>query len=457
MEDYPQNLTEFEARFSSEEACREYLFRLRWPDGFRCPGCGCGKSWPLRKVLLQCAACGRQTSVTAGTIFQDTRSPLPLWFRAMWWVTTQKTGASALGLQRVLGLNRYETVWTWLDKMRRAMVRPGRDLLAGTVEVDESYWGGLEEGLRGRNLKNKALIAVAAQEDGRGIGRIRMKRIEDASGESLLPFVEECIEPGSVVHTDGWPGYSGLKKEGYVHQVTVVSRQEQSASELMPRVHRVMSLLKRWLLGTHQGAVSHKHLDYYLDEFTFRFNRRKSKSRGKLFYRLVQQAVAVDPATYKMIVHPVTEPKKIPKPQDVVCRQMEDYPQNLPEFEARFSSEEACREYLFRLRWPDGFRCPGCGCGKSWPLRKVLLQCAACGRQTSVTAGTIFQDTRSPLPLWFRAMWWVTTQKTGASALGLQRVLGLQQVRNGLDLAAQNAARDGAAGTGFARRDGGSR
>ncbi len=136
---------------------------------------------------------------------------------------------------------------------------------------------------------------------------------------------------------------------------------------------------------------------------------------------------------------------------------MEDYPQNLTEFESRFSSEEACREYLFRLRWPDGFRCPGCGCGKSWPLRKVLLQCAACGRQTSVTAGTIFQDTRSPLPLWFRAMWWVTTQKTGASALGLQRVLGLQQVRNGLDLAAQNAARDGAAGTGFAGRDGGSR
>ena len=189
-----------------------------------------------------------------------------------------------------------------------------RDLLAGTVEVDESYWGGLNEGRRGRNLKNKALIAVAAQEDGRGIGRIRMKRIEDASSESLLPFVEECIEPGSVVHTDGWPAYSGLAKEGYVHQVTVVSRHKQSASELMPRVHRVMSLLKRWLLGTHQGAVSHKHLDYYLDEFTFRFHRRNP---SKLFYRLVQQAVAVDPATYKMIVHPVTEPKKIPKPQDI--------------------------------------------------------------------------------------------------------------------------------------------
>ena len=326
MEDYPRNLTEFEARFSSEEACREYLFRLRWPDGFRCAGCGGGKSWPLRKVLLQCAACGRQTSVTAGTIFQDTRTPLPLWFRAMWWVTTQKNGASALGLQRVLGLNRYETAWTWLHKMRRAMVRPGRDLPAGRVEVDESYLGGLEEGLRGRNLKNKALIAVAAQQEGRGIGRIRMKRIEDASGQSLLPFVEECIELGSVVLTDGWPGYSGLEKEGFIHEVTVVSRQEKSASELMPGVHRVMSLLKRWLLGTHQGAVSPKHLDYYLDEFTFRFNRPKSRNRGKLFYRLVQQAVAVEPATYKMIVRPVTKPKKIPKPQNMGLPESTEYP-----------------------------------------------------------------------------------------------------------------------------------
>jgi transposase-like protein len=235
----------------------------------------------------------------------------------MWRVTTQKTGASALGLQAVLGLNRYETAWTWLHKMRRAMVRPGRDLLAGRVEVDASCLGGLEEGLRGRKLGNKALIAVAAQEDGRGVGRMRMKRIRDASGESLLPFVKECIEPGSVVHTDGWPGYSGLEKAGYVHEITVARGQEKSASELMPRVHRVMSLLKRWLLGTHQGAVSHKHLDYYLDEFTFRFNRRKSRSRGKLFYRLVQQAVAVNPATYKMIVHPAHESKQIPEPQDI--------------------------------------------------------------------------------------------------------------------------------------------
>ena len=139
----------------------------------------------------------------------------------------------------------------------------------------------------------------------------------DASGESLLPFVKECSEPASVVPTDGWPGYSGLEKEGYVHEITVVSGQEKSASQLMPRVHRVVSLLKRWLLGTHQGAVSHKHLAYYLDEFSFRFNRRKSRSRGKLFYRLAQQAVAVDPVTYKMIVHPVPESKQISEPQDI--------------------------------------------------------------------------------------------------------------------------------------------
>ena len=188
MEDYPRNLSEFEVRFASEEACREYLFRLRWPDGFRCPRCGQGRSWPLRGGLRQCAGCAYQTSVTAGTIFQDTRTSLQLWFRAMWWVTIQKNGASALGLQRVLGLRRYETAWTWLHKLRRAMVRPRRALLAGRVEVDETYLGGEEEGLRGRHLGTKTLIVDAAQEDGPRIGRIRMRQIADASAESLWPF-----------------------------------------------------------------------------------------------------------------------------------------------------------------------------------------------------------------------------------------------------------------------------
>jgi transposase-like protein/ribosomal protein L37AE/L43A len=302
MEDYPRTLAEFEARFRSEQACREYLFQLRWPEGFRCPRCGAAKAWPLGSVLWQCAACDRQVSVTAGTVFQDTHTPLRAWFRAMWWVTAQKNGVSALGLQRVLGLGSYQTAWAWLHKLRRAMVRPGRDRLAGVVEVDETYLGGLEEGKRGRQTEKKALIVVAAQEEGRNIGRIRMRRIPDASAASLVPFVCDSIEPGSVVHTDGWLGYEPVERNGYRHRITFLRGQGKSPSDLLPRVHRSISLLKRWLLGTHQGAVSLEHLDYYLDEFTFRFNRRRSRSRGKLFFRLVQQAVAVEATTYASIV-----------------------------------------------------------------------------------------------------------------------------------------------------------
>jgi transposase-like protein len=232
----------------------------------------------------------------------------------MWWVTTQKNGASALGLQRVLGLKSYETAWAWLHKLRRAMVRPGRDRLSGRIEVDECYVGGLEEGLPGRLNVDKALVVVAAQEDGPGIGRIRMRQILDASADSLLPFVQDSVQPGSIVHTDGWLGYLPLQRNGYQHQVTFLRGKKKAPSELLPRVHRVISLLKRWLIGTHQGAVSHKHLDYYLDEFTFRFNRRRSNSRGKLFFRLVQQAVAVEPVPLDKIVHPEATAGSKPQP-----------------------------------------------------------------------------------------------------------------------------------------------
>jgi len=302
MEEYPATLAEFETRFGTERACRDYLLKLRWPEGFVCPRCRGRSAWTTNRNLLVCAGCRYQASLTAGTIFQDTRKPLTMWFRAIWWMTAQKNGASALGLQRILGLRSYITAWTWLHKLRRAMVRPGRDRLSGRVEVDESYVGGLEEGVRGRQAETKALVAVACEEDGKGIGRIRLRRIRDASAASVQAFVEEAIQPGSVVHTDGWEGYTGLETKGYTHEVTVLKRHQQSAAELLPRVHLVVSLLKRWLVGTHQGAVSLQHLDYYLDEFTFRFNRRKSRSRGKLFYRLLQQAVVVEPAPYKVVV-----------------------------------------------------------------------------------------------------------------------------------------------------------
>jgi transposase-like protein len=302
VEDYPRDLRDFERRFATEAACRAYLVQLRWPAGVRCPRCGGTKVWPVREVLFQCASCGHQTSVTAGTIFQDTRTPLATWFRAMWWATNQKTGVSALGLQRVLGLRSYKTAWSWMHKLRRAMVRPGRDRLSGWVEVDETFVGGVHPGRRGRQTQTKALVGVAVQVEGRRLGRIRLQRLADASGPSLLQFVQDAIEPGSHVHTDGWVGYDPLRRHGYKHRITFLEGQRKAASHLMPHVHQVASLLKRWLLGTLHGAATHEHLDYYLAEFTFRFNRRQSRSRGKLFYRLVQQAVAVPPAPYESLV-----------------------------------------------------------------------------------------------------------------------------------------------------------
>jgi transposase-like protein len=299
MDEYPQTLMEFEQQFFSEKACEDYIIRLRWPNGFRCPQCQYEKAWLTKRKLFHCARCGHDTSIIAGTIFQDTRKPLQIWFRAMWYIVTQKNGVSAKGLQRVLGFQRYETIWIWLHKLRTAMVRPGRDHLSGIVEVDETYIGGKKPGKRGRGAAGKSLVLIAAEDKDNHIGRIRLHRIADASAKSLIPAIQKSITSGSIVRTDGWQGYSKVSKEGYEH---VVIRQSASIGDnLLPLVNRVASLLKRWLQGTHQGAVMASHLDYYLDEYTFRFNRRTSKSRGKLFFRLVQQAVTVPPIYGKEI------------------------------------------------------------------------------------------------------------------------------------------------------------
>lgn len=250
-----------------------------------------------------CRGCGHQTSPTAGTIFEKTRIPLPTWFAAAWYVTGQKYGASALSLKRILGLGSYETAWTMLHKLRRAMVRPGRDRLRGVVEVDETYIGGTEKGVHGRQTYRKAIVAIAVEvHDPKGFGRVRLQQVADLSSPSLTGFVREAVEPGSVVHTDAWKGYDDVSSNGYVRRRTVLAATGDPAHVAMPAVHRVASLVKRWLLGTHQGAVRPVHLDEYLNEFTFRFNRRTSRSRGLLFYRLLETAVAVQPAPYRAIV-----------------------------------------------------------------------------------------------------------------------------------------------------------
>jgi transposase-like protein len=302
MEDYPKNFWEFVTRFQREEDCIDYIIKLRWPNGFICPVCRGSKAWKTSRNLIHCVQCGHQTSITAGTLFHNTRKPLRLWFHVMWWVMSQKTGASAKNLKDTMGFGSYETAWTWLHKLRRAMICPGREQLHKSVEVDETYIGGEEEGTKGRKIVDKVLVAIAVEVQGRKIGRVRFRCIPNASADNLVPFVQDYVEPGSIVITDGWKGYSPLKNKGYLHEVRKISGSGESASALLPHVHLVVSLLKRWLMGTHQGAVSPEHLPYYLDEYAFRFNRRLSTHRGKLFYRLMQQAVVMEATPLKKII-----------------------------------------------------------------------------------------------------------------------------------------------------------
>ena len=301
--DYPGTFQDFDEWFSTENACLAYIARVRWPHGFVCPGCGLKTKKPsfLGRGLYLCRKCKRQTSVTAGTLFHRTHKPLRTWFLAMWFVTSQKHGASALGLQRVLGLGSYNTAWTWLHKLRRAMVRPERDKLTGVVEVDETYIGGIAEKVRGRGAKRKCIVAIATEVRGRGPGRIRMAVIPDVSAASLHEFILTNVQEGAEIRTDGWQGYIDVKTLGYKHVVANISASGDTAHVVMPHVHLVVSLLDRWWLGIHQGAIRPAHLKYYLDEFTFRFNRRSSRKRGLLFYRLMQQAVNCDPVTRQMI------------------------------------------------------------------------------------------------------------------------------------------------------------
>ena len=315
VNDYPRTWSEFLDWFSSEDACLAYLERLRWPQGFICPSCGSMTAAPYRasRTRLLCKDCGHQSTVTAGTIFDKTRTPLKVWLAAAWYVTNQKQGVSALGLQRVLGLGSYQTAWTMLHRFRRAMVRPDRERLKGVVEVDEAYLAITDRkqpiSPAGRkNNTSKVLIVLAVEIlQPKGFGRIRLRRIDKDSEEFVVPFVQASVEPGATVKTDGSAAYRSLSELGYEHQRNVMLGSDVPAHVSMAGVHRVASLIKRWILGTHHGSVQPEHLDAYLDEFVFRFNRRTSSSRGMLFYRLMQQAVLTDPVTYADIVLPAEE------------------------------------------------------------------------------------------------------------------------------------------------------
>ena len=289
MEDYPPTLAELERRFASEAACIDYLAALRWPGGFVCPACGGRDAWQTGRGLWHCRRCGAQTSVTSGTVFHGTRKPLTLWFRALWHIVAQKYGTNAIGLQRVLGLGSYETARPWLHRLRHAKERPGRDRLSGYIQADETYLGRrMRHGKRGRGAEGKEMVAIAVEDQGsQQVGRVRLRHVPNGKAVELNAFISSAVEPGSVIMTDDWQGYAQLGGLGYHREIVAPDR--------LKLPHLVASLLKRWLLGTYQGAVRPSHLEYYLDEFTFRFNRRTARSRGKLFYRLVQQSLMVDP------------------------------------------------------------------------------------------------------------------------------------------------------------------
>ena len=308
--DYPRNYAELRAWFPDDAACLDYLEWLRWPEGFVCPRCGTPGHWRMGDGRFWCARCKQRISVTAGTIFHATRTPLTVWFAAAWYVTTAKNGVSAKTLHRVLGFGSYQTAWTMLHRFRTAMVRPGRDRLTGTVEVDETFVGGIRPGKRGRGAEGKTLVAAAVELlSPKGFGRCRLHVIPNVQAFILRLFLLDYVMPGSVVVTDGLSPYPAAIGGDYRHEPHIVAKSSDPAHVSLPGVHRIASLLKRWLLGTHQGAVEADHLQAYLNEFAFRFNRRRSEFRGLLFRRLLEQAVQVEPVSYRsLVVNPSSKP-----------------------------------------------------------------------------------------------------------------------------------------------------
>jgi transposase-like protein len=307
-DDLPQDLPTFIARFGTDEQCREHLFRARWPDGFRCRACGHGAAWALgRRNIYECAACGQQHSLLKGTIFEQTKTGLTKWFLAIYLVTSSKGGIAATELQRQMGFGSYQTAWSWLHKIRKAMIRPDRAPLAVRVEADETYVGGARPGRPGRGAAGKTLVAGAVEAGrgkarGRRLGRLRLALLPDAGAQSLEGFLAANVAQPAAVATDGWSGYADLPAKGYRHEPINLSAAWGDAALRLPAIHLVFGLAKRWLLGTHHGAVGKKHLPAYLDEFVFRFNRRTARSVSHRFARVIEHAVQTKPTTYRALV-----------------------------------------------------------------------------------------------------------------------------------------------------------
>jgi len=287
-EDFPKSEIEFDQRFFNESACFDYLFKMKWPDGFSCTQCGHQAYWVSSKNIFICTRCEHQHSLTASTIMDSSKKPIMYWFKAMWWFTSRKSGINAVNLKDLLGFGSYNTAWYWLQKLRRCTIRKDREKLSGNVEVDEFFIGGQKPGKRGRGSNGKTAVVAAVEKKGRKIGRIRLKVIPNCSANTLLPFISANIEPSSNVFTDGWKGYEPLDENTYRHHKVFQNKAEDKDS-VLPGVHLIASLVKRVILCTHQGRFDPCYLQSYLDEYVFRFNRRTSNFIGKKFMRIVNR------------------------------------------------------------------------------------------------------------------------------------------------------------------------
>lgn len=288
--EYPKNYRELIQRFSSEDACFDYLAAVRWPEGFVCSHCGGKQCWKSNQRQWICGTCRMKFRVLAGTLLQDTKLPINLWFQMIWWFVGPKNGASALALMQNFGIGSYRTSWQLLKKLRSCTVFPLRQPLSGEVEVDEAFLGG---------KKNKEIIAVAAERRGKATGRIRLKHIKSREGTEIQGFIASTVIHGATIVSDRHKSYPAIVNKGYPHnpQKKPYFWEEVDGDDdrLLPRVHRAVSLLKRWYYGTYQGRVDKRTLQAYLDEFVFRFNRRTSGSRGLLFHRMVEAAIHSTP------------------------------------------------------------------------------------------------------------------------------------------------------------------
>ena len=290
--DFPKTATEFEKRFATEEDCRAHWIQTRWGGTPACARCNSTRVWTIRGgTTFECADCGHQTSLTSGTLLEKTHKPLKMWFRAVFEISTHRTGISAKDLQRIMGFGSYKTAWTWLHKLRAALVRPDREPLGPFVQMDEALVGG-------KGGPHKELVLVAAEDD----GRVRLAHAENNDDDTLKLFVEGRIATDASVVTDGHAGYNGESLGKRTHDKKIQTKAERAENDAVQSCHWTISLLKRWLLGTHAGGVRDKHLQAYLDEFTFRYNRRKTKGTVRIAARVLEGVVAHGPRTMRQII-----------------------------------------------------------------------------------------------------------------------------------------------------------